>query len=143
MKTGHTQTFGRRTGRAASVSLTLPSLGWKSAGAIALLCSGVAWASLPRPAEISNDQQLQWRALGVKPLADGGAAGMQMVATDAVKAVDSIPARKVTLDATPGPAPTPATNLGPLRIRGRVGDGLYWSLRAAGAAPDVAAQYLA
>ena len=32
---------------------------------------------------------------------------------------------------------------GPLRIRGRVGDGLYWSLRAAGASPQVAAQYLA
>jgi murein DD-endopeptidase MepM/ murein hydrolase activator NlpD len=32
---------------------------------------------------------------------------------------------------------------GPLRIRGRVGEGLYWSLRAAGASPQVAAQYLA
>jgi murein DD-endopeptidase MepM/ murein hydrolase activator NlpD len=32
---------------------------------------------------------------------------------------------------------------GPLRIRGHVGDGLYWSLRAAGASPQVAAQYLA
>ena len=38
--------------------------------------------------------------------------------------------------------PAPAL-LGPLRIRGRVGDGLYWSLRAAGASPQVAAQYLA
>ena len=34
-------------------------------------------------------------------------------------------------------------NAGPLRIRGRAGDGLYWSLRAAGANPAVAAQYLA
>jgi murein DD-endopeptidase MepM/ murein hydrolase activator NlpD len=33
--------------------------------------------------------------------------------------------------------------VGPLRITGRVGDGLYWSLRAAGASPEVAAQYLA
>ncbi|HWU93169.1 MAG TPA: M23 family metallopeptidase, partial [Sphingomicrobium sp.] len=32
---------------------------------------------------------------------------------------------------------------GPIRIRGRVGDGLYWSLRAAGASPQVAAAYLA
>jgi len=31
----------------------------------------------------------------------------------------------------------------PLRIRGRVGSGLYWSLRAAGASPAAAAQYLA
>jgi murein DD-endopeptidase MepM/ murein hydrolase activator NlpD len=143
MKTGHTQTFGRRTGRAASLSLTVPSLGWRSAGAIALLCSGVAWASLPRPAEISNGEELQWRALGVRPLSEGGASGMQMVATDAANAVDYVPARKVALDATPEPALRPATNLGPLRIRGRVGDGLYWSLRAAGAGPDVAAQYLA
>jgi len=30
----------------------------------------------------------------------------------------------------------------PLRIRGRVGSGLYWSLRAAGASPAAAAQYL-
>jgi murein DD-endopeptidase MepM/ murein hydrolase activator NlpD len=33
--------------------------------------------------------------------------------------------------------------LGPLRIRGTVGDGFYWSLRAAGASPQTAAQYLA
>ena len=31
----------------------------------------------------------------------------------------------------------------PLRISGRAGDGLYWSLRSAGASPEVAAQYLA
>ncbi|CAA9494396.1 MAG: Phage endopeptidase [uncultured Sphingomonas sp.] len=30
----------------------------------------------------------------------------------------------------------------PLRIRGRVGGGLYWSLRSAGASPEVAAAYL-
>jgi murein DD-endopeptidase MepM/ murein hydrolase activator NlpD len=30
----------------------------------------------------------------------------------------------------------------PLRIRGRVGDGLYWSLRAAGVSPATAAEYL-
>lgn len=33
--------------------------------------------------------------------------------------------------------------VGPQRIQGQVGDGLYWSLRAAGANPQVAAQYLA
>ena len=30
----------------------------------------------------------------------------------------------------------------PLRIRGRVGDGLYWSLRAAGVSPEAAGAYL-
>ena len=39
--------FGRRrSGRA--LTLALPRPGWKSAGVLALLCSGVAWASLPR-----------------------------------------------------------------------------------------------
>ena len=44
------------------------------------------------------------------------------------------------------PVPQPASIViseGPLRIRGRAGDGLYWSLRAAGASPAVAAEYLA
>src|SRR6476469_4138732 len=142
MKTGHTQTFGRRTDRSAA-TLTLPSLGWKSAGALALLCSGVAWASLPSPAEISNDQALQWRALGVKPLSDDSANGMRMAATDAVRAVDYVPERTVAPEVTVPPPSKPVASVGPVRIRGRVGDGLYWSLRAAGAAPDVAAQYLA
>ncbi|MFC7536345.1 M23 family metallopeptidase [Sphingomonas sp. GCM10030256] len=33
-------------------------------------------------------------------------------------------------------------NTTPLRIRGRVGDGLYWSLRSAGASPQAASEYL-
>jgi len=40
------------------------------------------------------------------------------------------------------PEPAPVVHGGPSRIRGQVGDGLYWSLRAAGASPQVAAQYL-
>ena len=137
MKTGHTQAFGRRASRASG----LP--GWKSAGVLALLCSGVAWASLPRPVEISTDEQRQWQALGVQPLSSGGTSGMQMVATDAVEPVDFVPARAVAPPPAVESAPKPAADLGPLRIRGRVGDGLYWSLRAAGASPQVAAQYLA
>ena len=35
-----------------------------------------------------------------------------------------------------------AIDTSPVRIRGRVGDGLYWTLRAAGASPQAAAQYL-
>ena len=52
----------------------------------------------------------------------------------------------VAIAAAPVAAPVlPSTvaGSGPLRISGRVGDGLYWSLRAAGASPEVAAQYLA
>ena len=67
---------------------------------------------------------------------------MPMAPTDAVQPVEFVPHRApvapvpvVTHEAT-------AVAAGPLRIRGRVGDGLYWSLRAAGASPQVAAEYL-
>jgi murein DD-endopeptidase MepM/ murein hydrolase activator NlpD len=113
------------------------------AGALALLCSGVAWASLPRPSAMPIDQQRQWQALGVAPLSSGGASGMAMAPTQAVEAVNFVPKRAVAAIA-PVPAPIAAQMAsGPLRIRGHVGDGLYWSLRAAGASPQVAAQYLA
>jgi murein DD-endopeptidase MepM/ murein hydrolase activator NlpD len=123
-------------------TLSLP-LGWKSAGVLALLCSGVAWASLPRVVALPLDQQRQWQALGVSPLSRGGASGMPMAPTEAVATVVFVPKRAVPAVApvaAPAAAPVPS---GPLRIRGRVGDGLYWSLRAAGATPQVAAQYLA
>ena len=35
-----------------------------------------------------------------------------------------------------------AVDTTPLRVRGRVGDGLYWSLRAAGASAETASEYL-
>jgi hypothetical protein len=143
MKTGHTRSFGRRTSRVDALPRALEQLGgWKSAGLLALLCSGVAWASLPRPVELSTDAQRQWQALGVKPLSGGGATGMRMIASDTVEPVDFVPARAAAPAPATEPGPKLATGLGPLRIRGRVGDGLYWSLRAAGASPDVAAQYL-
>jgi len=115
-----------------------------SAGLLALLCSGVAWASLPKPHDLRADERLQWQALGIAPLANGGASGLRMDATLAVEAIDVVPVRKAqplpTALAQPMPTPLPT---GPLRISGRVGDGLYWSLRAAGASPQAAAQYLA
>src|SRR3954451_6784481 len=108
-------------------TLPLP-LGWKSAGVLAILCSGVAWASLPRVVAMPLDQQRQWQALGVAPLSSGGVSGMPMAPTEAVEAVDFVPKRAIAATspaavAVPAPAP-----LGPLRISGRVGDGPYWSL---------------
>ena len=90
-----------------------------------------------------RDDQPQWDALAIAPLSNGGTTGLQMVATDAVEPIDVAPLRKTpfTVEA-PAPASAPQ-DLGPIRVRGRVGDGLYWSLRAAGATPEVAAQYLA
>jgi murein DD-endopeptidase MepM/ murein hydrolase activator NlpD len=109
----------------------------------ALLCSTVAWASFPRAVALPVDEQRQWEALAVAPLSGGGVTGMPMAPSDAVEPVDFVPKR-----AMPSAAAVPAAQpvrivSGPLRIRGRVGDGLYWSLRAAGATPQVAAQYLA
>jgi murein DD-endopeptidase MepM/ murein hydrolase activator NlpD len=126
----------------AALAPAWPKPGWKSAGVLALLCSGVAWASLPRSAPGELDDQRQWQALGVAPLAAGSATGMAMAPTEAVESVDFVPRRVVPAEAV-APAPPAPVVSGPLRIRGRVGDGLYWSLRAAGASPQVAAQYLA
>ncbi len=54
----------------------------------------------------------------------------------------------MTLTVTRGPAglelarQAAAVDSTPLRIRGQVGDGFYWSLRAAGVSPQSAAEYL-
>ena len=71
---------------------------------------------------------------------DGGLRSIERVALraglDAEVAVVSSPAglrlerQAIAVDSTP------------LRIRGRVGDGLYWSLRAAGVSPEAAGEYL-
>jgi murein DD-endopeptidase MepM/ murein hydrolase activator NlpD len=120
-----------------------PKPSWKSAGVLAFLCSTVAWASLPRPVELPLDEQRQWQALAVTPLANGGVTGMPMAPTDAVETVDFVPKRAMPIEAAaPAAQPVPVVT-GPFRIRGRAGDGLYWSLRAAGASPQVAAEYLA
>ncbi len=58
--TAPVQRFGRRS-RARALSLALPRPGWKSAGLLALLCSGVAWASLP--------QRWAWPGRGPAPVA--------------------------------------------------------------------------
>jgi murein DD-endopeptidase MepM/ murein hydrolase activator NlpD len=142
MPPDHAQVFGRRT-QARALPIALQRPGWIGAGVLALLCSGVAWASLPAAAALPADGQHEWQALGIAPLASGGATGMRMAATDAVQPVEFVQHRDVApLPVAAPTSPPPLTN-GPLRIRGRVGDGLYWSLRAAGASPQVAAQYLA
>jgi len=136
------QQFGRRArGRPPPLSLGRPS--WKTAGALALLCSGVAWASFPRPVEIAPDQLRQWQALSVAPMTRGGITGMPMAPTAAVEDVGFVAKRTPIAEPVAEVAkPTPAVT-GPMRLRGRVGDGLYWSLRAAGASAETAAQYLA
>jgi murein DD-endopeptidase MepM/ murein hydrolase activator NlpD len=141
MQSSHARPFGR------SLAPVRPRrswpLGWKSAGALALLCSTVGWASLPRAASVPLDQQHQWQALGLAPMTNGAATGMAMVPTPAAEPIEFAPKRAVALPVAEPAKPAVAAPTGPLRIRGRVGDGLYWSLRAAGASPEVAAQYLA
>jgi murein DD-endopeptidase MepM/ murein hydrolase activator NlpD len=138
MQTGHLHPLRR------AISPTRPTFRWKAGGLGLLLCSGVAWASLPRPSEMSSDSQREWRALGVTPLSAGGSNGLAMAPTDAVAPVAFVAHREVVADA---PAPIaevapPTASDGPLRIRGQIGEGIYWSLRAAGVSPEVAAQYL-
>jgi murein DD-endopeptidase MepM/ murein hydrolase activator NlpD len=66
-----------------------------------------------------------------------------MDATPAVESIEVAPQRKTPfVVAQVALAPSHLEDAGPIRVHGRVGDGLYWSLRAAGASPQVAAQYL-
>jgi murein DD-endopeptidase MepM/ murein hydrolase activator NlpD len=141
MNIDHQATFGRRAAaRALAPQLRRP--GWKTAGMLALLCSGVAWASFPRSVETPIDGGQQWQALTVAPLSANGTTGMPMAPTAAVLPVDSVPKRVAPTAVSVAPVPSAPSANGPFRIRGRVGDGLYWSLRAAGASPQVAAEYL-
>jgi murein DD-endopeptidase MepM/ murein hydrolase activator NlpD len=146
-QSSRTPAFGRRGSRSRAISLALPNAGWKTAGALALLCSTVAWASLPRPAGFASSDAIQWQALGVAPLSSGGASGMAMAPTEAVAPLEVAPQRSaaaIALEASKPAAPVaPPADAGPVRIRGRAGDGLYWALRAAGASPQAAADYLA
>ena len=140
MPIDHAQMFGRRT-KARTIALRRHQP-WAAVGALALLFSGVAWASLP-PVPMAPDRQQQWHALGVAPLSGGGVTGMPMAPTPMVSEVGYVPKRAVTVQVS-AVAERPAVSpIGPQRIRGRAGEGLYWSLRAAGASPQVAAQYLA
>jgi len=120
-----------------------PRPGWKSVGVLALLCSGVAWASIPRAIDVPRDQERQWQALGLAPLSNGGVTGMPMAPTDAAEPIEFAPKRAIAVAPSETKITQPPVDTGPLRIRGRAGEGLYWSLRAAGASPQVAAQYLA
>lgn len=69
---------------------------------------------------------------------------MRMAPSEAVEPVEFVAHRALPLQPIAQQlSAKPQTQVaGPLRIRGRVGDGLYWSLRAAGASPQVAAEYL-
>lgn len=127
-----------------SLAPAWPTPGWKSIGALGLLCSTVAWASLPHVTHAPTDEQRQWQALGLAPLASGGVTGIAMAPTEAAEAIAYAPKRAFVTPtaAEPKPEAAPAPT-GPVRIRGQAADGLYFSLRAAGASPQVAAQYLA
>jgi len=108
---------------------------------MAVLFSGVAWASLPHAADLPKDADHQWHALAITPLSSGGRTGVRMDSTDAVESVAFVP-KRAAAEPVEAPEPPPALPAAPSRIRGQVSDGLYWSLRAAGASPQAAAQYL-
>ena len=123
-----------------SLARAWPRPGWKTAGAFALLCSTVAWASFPHAPALGGDEQREWRALGIGPLSSGGETAGAMAQTEAAEPIPFAPIRA----SAPIPAPQPQPlGPGPIRVRGVAGDGLYWSLRAASVSPQAAAEYLA
>lgn len=63
-----------------------------------------------------------------------------MAQTDAAAPIPFAPLRAGAGQPAPHPQAAPG---GLIRMRGVAGDGLYWSLRAAGASPQAAAEYLA
>ena len=111
-------------------------------GLAALLTSGVAWGSLPARTPLTDDER-QWQALGVQPLAAGGRTGLRMAPAAVAEPVAFVTERESPFAVAKPKAVEAAQPSGPLRITGRAGDGLYWALRSAGATPDAAAQYLA
>ena len=115
---------------------------WRMLGFAALLTSGVAWASLPGRAPLTDDQR-QWQALGVQPLAAGGQTGLKMAPAAVAEPVAFVAERESPFAVAKLEVAEAVQPSGPLRITGRAGDGLYWALRSAGATPDAAAQYLA
>ena len=222
--------FGRRAEQvSATVDLAADLLSrdwWRGAVLLAMLCA-TALALAPGFEPLGGgriaapEDDLQNDALGIAPLADGGATGLRLVESEAVEPLISAPERTsldlfMTLGANDslgsllvragasyadartadglvrgsGARPAPGTivsvtlggrvgggsrpvekvsmrgGLGetlaierqggqlalirqavaidttPLRIRGRVGDGLYWSLRAAGVSTQAATDYL-
>lgn len=70
---------------------------------------------------------------------------MGMVSTEAVEPLEFAPKRAPSVQLSPAAILYPAAALpsGPIRIHGLAADGLYWSLRSAGASPQAAAEYLA
>lgn len=134
-----TQSFGQAKPRAQGHRRWPLALGM----AAAMLSSGVAWASLAGASPAIRDGDHQWRALSLNSLSAGGRTGLRMGPAEDVETIDFVPERSMPL-ALPQRLPETAPTLtGPQRIRGRAGDGLYWSLRSAGASPEIAAQYLA
>ena len=111
------------------------------------------WPPVERTAEVRDDDDERTLARDLvgelERVAQRAGAGRRQIAQQMQRVEQRAPALPRTFDlrlraerdrAKPVAAPLP---VGPLRITGRVGDGLYWSLRAAGASPGVAAQYLA
>ena len=128
----------------AGESGRLPRRPLAALGVAALLCSTVAWANLPGAPGALRDGERQWLALGLEPLSDGGGTGLRMAPQTSVAPVNFVPDRATPfVVAKPVEKPEAPRAVGPIRISGRAGDGLYFSLRSAGATPDVAAQYLA
>jgi len=111
--------------------LARSGVGYAEAGEVARLIASAAPGGIPAGTSVSI--RLGRRSpSGVRPVdrialragldldlaVTGGAGGLKLSAT------------RIAVDTTP------------LRVRGRVGDGLYWALRASGVSPQAAGEYL-
>ena len=88
---------------------------------------------------VTADEAAQLRAIGIAPLGLGAATAPRAAPASLVEPLAEAPPRPAALARALMQKPV---ELVPLRLRGRVGDGLYESLIANGVAPATAAEYL-
>ena len=91
---------------------------------------------------LSATEAEQLRHIGIVPLGQSAESGSRVAATDAVEPLAEAPVRPrgmPPLFAAPVEAPA---ELVPVRVRGRINQGLFEALQAAGLAPGTAGEYL-
>lgn len=131
----------------AAASTSIGAHRRRAAATLGLACASVViLASAPfEPVHaghaglVSASEAAQLSAIGIAPLGLGAATGAQIGPASLVEPLAEAPPRPAALARAILDRPV---ELVPLRLRGRVGDGLYESLLATGLAPATAAEYL-
>ncbi|MDQ3140222.1 MAG: M23 family metallopeptidase [Pseudomonadota bacterium] len=125
--------------------------GARRAAIVALACGGVALlvgaASDPvhagRAASMNGAEAEQLRSIGIAPLQQHGEPGTQVAGSSAVEPLVAAPQRPQSMiDGLEKLAEVPLPPPEPVRVRGRVGDGLFDALAMAGIAPSTAGEFV-